>query len=291
VFTFATIPAGQYRLGSTEFYPEEGPEYTVDVDEFALSIAPITNHQFAAFVAETNWVTDAERTASLLRVDDEHGPGSMVFTPTDGPTDLSDWRNWWRWVPGASWRAPQGPESSIENVLDHPVTHVSFDDATAFCEWADVRLPTESEWEVAARGGLVGAAFTWGATDHHGTALRANTWQGNFPWKNDGALGWCGTSPVGTFPPNDYGLVDMAGNVWEWTSSPWTADHTKENQVAGSGCGCGCTSGISDEAFVLKGGSFLCSIDYCFRYRPAARSSQTRDSSTSHIGFRVAKIQ
>ena len=287
---FVKIPAGRYLLGSRDFYPEESPPFAVDSGEFEMATTPVTNRQFATFVAATGWITEAEKIPLLSGNRQETNPGSMVFQPTDGPVDLTDWRNWWRWVPGASWKNPNGSGSSIDHIMEHPVTHVAYADALGFCEWAGVRLPSEVEWEIAARGGLHNAAFAWGDADQNSSNLLANTWQGSFPWKNTGAGGWRGTSPVATFPANHYGLFDMTGNVWEWTSSAWTTTHAANSEISSLGCRCGCSTTSSQAAMVIKGGSFLCSIDYCFRYRPAARSSQTTDSSLSHLGFRVTKI-
>ena len=306
---FKTVPAGRYLLGSRAYYREEAPGFALELAEFEIATTPVTNAQFARFVAETGWVTDAELTPPTLPTSPtpskapdtpNNQPGSMVFRPTSGPVSLADWRAWWHWTPGANWRAPQGPGSSIEQLAAHPVVQVSHRAALGFCEWAGFRLPTEDEWEVAARGGLIEQEFAWGATDHTPERLLANTWQGRFPYQNDGALGWRGTSPVGAFPPNGYGLFDMVGNVWEWTNSPWTPSRTAPaptaaTQVApppqGEGCGCGCRSASAAEPFVIKGGSHLCTIEYCFRHRPAARSAQDSRSATTHLGFRVAKNQ
>lgn len=275
-------------MGSDAFYSEEGPVVDVTVAPFKIDPTPVTNREFAQFVDATGYVTVAERelqTADFPNaVDLNTAPGSLVFTPTSGPVDLRDWRQWWRWVAGAHWRMPSGPGSSIGNLDDHPVVQVSFEDASTYASWAGKRLPTESEWEFAARGGLDGATFAWGEEAQHEGTLRANTWQGVFPYENTGALGWIGTSPVGTFPPNGFGLFDVTGNVWEWTSSPWSFRH----ETASS---CQCSPAPVDQAAgrVLKGGSHLCAPEYCLRYRPAARSQQSDDSSTTHIGFRCAR--
>ena len=217
------IPGGTLLMGSDEFYRDEGPVHEREVAPFELDVHPVTNEEYQAFVDETGYVTVAERD---MNPSDFPGadpadlvPGSMVFTPTTGPVDLRDWRQWWRWEPGASWREPEGPGSSVADRLRHPVVHVSFEDASAYATWAGRRLPTEAEWEWAARGGLVGARFAWGDEERPQGRLLANSWQGRFPFHNSGAEGWVGSSPVGTFPPNGYGLLDMIGNVWEWTSS------------------------------------------------------------------------
>ncbi|MBD8079441.1 formylglycine-generating enzyme family protein [Cellulosimicrobium arenosum] len=310
------IAGGRFRMGSESFYPEEGPVVDVDVAPFEIARTPVTNREFAAFVAETGYVTTAELApdpADFPGADPRLlVPGSLVFTPTDGPVDLGDWRQWWHWETGACWRHPAGPGSSADGLDDHPVVQVSFLDASAYAGWAGLRLPTEAEWELAARGGLVGATYTWGEEPQDGR--RANTWQGRFPYRNTGAGrgGWRGTSPVGSFPSNGHGLADMTGNVWEWTVDAWTDGHRRSDLPALTAetgvppaCTCGCgpdgggagaradgTPGASvapPERLVLKGGSHLCAPEYCLRYRPAARSPQTPDSATTHIGFRCAR--
>ena len=294
--TAALVPiaGGTFRMGSEGWYPEEGPVVEVTVEPFAIARYAVTNRQFAEFAEATGHVTTAEREldpAELPGVDDRE-PGSLVFTSTAGPVDLRDWRQWWRWVPGASWRHPRGPGSSIEGLGDHPVVQVSFDDATAYAAWAGLRLPTEAEWELAARGGLDGATFAWG--EEPNDSMRANTWQGRFPYRNTGAgaSGWVGTAPVGSFPPNGFGLFEMTGNVWEWTADAWTDGH-RGPAAAPLKVSCGCSpdpvAGPGEDRRVLKGGSHLCAPEYCLRYRPAARSPQTPDSAATHIGFRCAR--
>lgn len=284
-----TLPGGRFLMGSDAFYPEEGPVHEVEVAPFALARYAVTNAEFAQFVHETQYLTVAERPLDPeLFLHDRVAslePGSLVFTPTDCAVDLGDWRQWWRWLPGASWRNPRGPGSSIEGLDQHPVVQIALEDASAFAAWAGSRLPTEEEWEYAARGGLEGATFTWGEEPNDGT--RANTWQGRFPYENNGARGWVYTAPVGTFPPNGFGLHEMTGNTWEWTMTVWTDRHRMPDSCCprGSGRSDGATGG----SLVLKGGSHLCAPEYCLRYRPAARSQQSADSATTHIGFRIAR--
>ena len=280
------LPGGSFQMGSTTFYPEEAPEHTATVAPFAIERHPVTNAQFAAFVDATGYVTVAERPldpalypgvapADLL-------PGALVFRPTAAPVDLTDWRQWWDWAPGANWRAPFGAGSDIAGKQDHPVVQVAYPDAAAYAAWAGRRLPTEAEWEYAARAGS-DSTYPWGDEPTVGGEPMANTWQGRFPYRNDGARGWMGSSPVGAFPPNGFGLLDMIGNVWEWTTTRFSPGH---RAAPGSAC---CPPGSDPDPTVsqtLKGGSHLCAPEYCHRYRPAARSPQSQDSSTTHIGFR-----
>jgi len=206
-------------------------------------------------------------------------PGSLVFHPTRGPVDLSDFRNWWSYLPGASWSRPEGPGSDVYTRAGHPVTHVAHEDALAYAAWAGKALPTEAEWEHAARGGLVGAVYAWGNAPFPDGRVMANTWHGEFPWQNLSVDGFTGTSPVGSYPANGYGLYDMTGNVWEWTRDPFTASHAEAP----------CCGPPADERIprrIIKGGSHLCAPNYCLRFRPAARQGEAVDTSTSHIGFR-----
>jgi sulfatase modifying factor 1 len=279
------LPAGSFRMGSTRFYPEEAPVHTAKVSAFAIEQHPVTNAQYAEFVADTGHVTVAERPLDPALYPgvaaQDLAPGALVFRPTQGPVDLRDWRQWWDWAPGASWRHPFGPDSGIADRMDHPVVQLAYTDAAAYAQWAGRRLPTEAEWEYAARGGST-TTYAWGDDVAPDGRLMANTWQGHFPYRNEGALGWVGTSPVGAFPPNGFGLVDMIGNVWEWTTTRYAAQHLTGEK----GC---CTPSRTPDPTVnqtLKGGSHLCAPEYCHRYRPAARSSQSQDSATTHIGFR-----
>ncbi|MCS5719333.1 formylglycine-generating enzyme family protein [Herbiconiux sp. CPCC 205763] len=290
------LPGGTFRMGSTAFYADEGPVHARTIASFALDEHPVTNREFAEFVEATGYVTVAEEPldAAVFPTlsDEERAPGAMVFTPTRGPVDLHDWRQWWAWVPGARWNEPFGPGSRIDDRLEHPVVQVAFRDASAFATWAGKRLPTEAEWEYAARGGIDGAAFAWGDDPDSADDLRANHWQGRFPFLNTGAAGWVGTSPVGTFPPNAFGLFDMTGNVWEWTSDLYTSRHQPADaQPPERGLRPDLALPVAEEEprRVLKGGSHLCSPEYCLRYRPAARSPQSDDTSMTHIGFRCAR--
>jgi formylglycine-generating enzyme required for sulfatase activity len=281
------IPAQTAVLGSDEHYPEEAPSHSVSVAGFSIEAHPVTNAEFAEFVAATGYVTVAEQAPDPARYPgapkENLQPGSMVFRRTSGPVDLRHLSQWWAWTPGASWRHPVGPGSSIAKRADHPVVHIGYDDALAYATWAGRSLPTEAEWETAARGGLDRAAYTWGDQPAQPGQRLANYWHGDFPWRPDAGYGR--TTPVGSFPPNGYGLFDMAGNVWEWTTD-WYAETR-----AGEPC---CEADSYDPAQpqfriprkVIKGGSFLCADSYCQRYRPAARRPQPIDTGMSHIGFR-----
>jgi formylglycine-generating enzyme required for sulfatase activity len=293
------ISGGTSRLGSDAHYNEEGLVHAVFVDAFFIDIHPVTNKEFAEFVAATGYSTIAERP---LDPADFPGapvenlvPGSMVFVPTDGPVDLRHLSQWWAWTPGASWRYPEGPGSSVADRSDHPVVHVGHADAQAYAAWAKKQLPTEGQWEVAARGGLDGMAFTWGDVEDSVGEPMANYYRGDFPWNPLPGSG--STTPVGTFPSNGFGCFDMAGNVWEWTDD-WYSSRRHEEVTAtccvprnprGAPISESYDSGQSQFAIprkVIKGGSFLCADSYCRRYRPAARRPQAIDTGMSHIGFR-----
>jgi len=270
------IPGGTFRMGSERFYPEERPGRRVAVDGFSIDRGPVTVSEFRRFVDATGYVTVAERPlepADFPGADPEMlVPGSLVFRKTAGPVDLRDVLQWWSYEPGATWR--DGPD-------DHPVTHVAFEDAETYAAWAGKKLPTEAEWECAARGGLEDADFAWGDEHSPGGRAMANTWQGQFPWENLGA--YQGTSPVGAFPPNGYGLLDVTGNVWEWTSDLFAAHPPGETSRA---CCLASDPGPAIQRRVIKGGSHLCAPNYCLRYRPSARQAEGVDTSTQHIGFR-----
>ena len=283
-------------MGSVAFYADEGPVHERQVASFEIDVHPVTNRQFARFVEATGYITVAEEPLDPVRFpdlgDDERAPGAMVFSPTSGPVDLRDWRQWWSWVPGARWAEPFGPGSHTSDRLDHPVVQVAYRDASAYAAWAGKRLPTEAEWEYAARGGLDGAHFAWGDEHDSPDDLRANHWQGRFPYLNTGAAGWVGTTPVGTFAANEFGLYDMTGNVWEWTSDNYAPRHVPPGvrpPEQGARPGLTLAAAPQEERRVLKGGSHLCSPEYCLRYRPAARSPQSDDTAMTHIGFRCVR--
>jgi formylglycine-generating enzyme required for sulfatase activity len=288
------IPSGSFTMGSNDHYPEERPARKVSVSGFWMDVYPVTNRDFARFVDATGWVTSAEIAPNAAdypgALPEQLVPASLVFTPTDGPVDLRDVSNWWRYIPGADWRHPYGPETTLDGLMNHPVIHVAWRDVTAYAEWAGAELPREAEWEFAARGGLEGAVFAWGDEFQPAGAHMANVWQGNFPYHNATSDGWTRTSPVGAFRANGYGLYDMIGNVWEWTADWWSTAATR----GGTCCAVIDPRHASIDPRdacaiprkVLKGGSHLCAPNYCQRYRPAARHAHAIDTSTSHIGFR-----
>ncbi|WP_435361824.1 formylglycine-generating enzyme family protein [Haloarchaeobius sp. DFWS5] len=294
------VPGGRFTMGSNDHYPEEAPAHDVRVEGFWMDATPVTNAQFQTFVDETDYVTVAERdpdSADYPEADPELlVAGSAVFTPPSEPVPLQDPSQWWQYVPGACWRHPEGPESDITDRLDHPVVHVTFKDAQRYARWAGKRLPTEVQHERASRGGLDGATYAWGDEFTPDGNHMANTWQGLFPWENLAEDEYVGTSPVGSFPANGYGLYDTIGNVWEWTDDWFQPRHPDE---ATSPCCApknprgGTKAGSVDPRDaaqvprkVLKGGSHLCAPNYCRRYRPAARYPEPVDTSTNHVGFR-----
>lgn len=292
------LPGGEFRMGSTSFYPEEAPIHTVTVAPFAIERHPVTNAEFAEFVDATGYVTVAEKPLDPALypgvAQEDLLPGALVFRPSAGPVNLEDWRQWWDWAPGAHWRRPFGDGSDIAGKDDHPVVQIAYPDAGAYAAWANRRLPTEAEWEYAAAAGAT-TTYAWGDEPTVDGNLMANTWQGRFPYRNDGAANWVGTSPVGTFAPNAFGLFDMIGNVWEWTTTPYSARGHARRDAGADGSSldlpansCCPPPADPDPTVIqsLKGGSHLCAPEYCLRYRPAARSPQSQDSSTTHIGFR-----
>ena len=289
------IPGGGFTMGSDSHYPEEAPARPAEVAGFWIDAAPVTNRAFADFVTRTGYISLAERPLDPREfpglAPEQVAAGSLVFRRTTGPVDTRDMRHWWHWVPGACWRHPEGPGSSLAGREQHPVVQVALEDAEAYAAWAGLALPTEAEWERAARGGLEGAEFAWGEELAPGGRHLANTWQGDFPWRNSEEDGFAGTSPVGSYPPNGFGLFDMTGNVWEWTADWWSSGPVKACCSAGEETRRNASrQGNSPiPRKVVKGGSFLCAPSYCRRYRPAARHAQPIDSGMSHIGFRCIR--
>jgi formylglycine-generating enzyme len=293
------IPGGTFMMGSNEHYSEESPVHIVTVGGFWMEQFTVTNEQFSRFIEETGYLTLCQRPPNK---DDYPGalpellvPASVVFQATAQPVDLRNHFNWWKYIPGADWRHPRGPESSLEGLEKHPVVHVAYEDVEAYAKWAGKELPTESEWEFAARGGIEGAEFVWGDEFTPDGKQMANTWQGEFPHENLLEDGYEWTAPVGSFPPNGYGLFEMAGNVWEWTTD-WYQEHSR---IVNTCCGKvnprggdkeqsydPCVPEVKIPRKVMKGGSYLCAPNYCRRYRPAARMAQPVDTSTCHLGFR-----
>jgi len=289
-------------MGSDHHYAEESPAHAVWVGGFWIDRTPVTNRQFRRFVQATGYVTFAQIAPNP---DDYPGalphmlnPGSLVFTPPGRPVDLRDWSQWWRFTFGAYWQAPYGPDSCLMGLDEHPVVHIAYQDAEAYATWAGKVLPSEAEWEYAARGGLEGAEFAWGDTFSPGGRHMANTWQGNFPHENTQADGFARTSPVTAFPANAYGLYDMIGNVWEWTTNWYSTRHAPTAACCATQ---GLRGGAEEASYdpsqpnvriprkVVKGGSHLCAPNYCRRYRPAARHAQPVDTSASHVGFRCIR--
>ena len=267
----AWVPGGRYMMGDS-VYPEEGPPREVRIAGFWMDRHEITNRQFAAFVRATHYVTEAERAAQ---------PGAMVFVMPRRVSDLSDISQWWRYVPGANWRHPAGPGSSIEGREDYPVVEVSYADAQAYAHWAQRELPSEEEWEWAAREADPNAA------PGHGQPEEANTWQGVFPVQNSGDDGFVGLAPAGCYKPNRLGLYDMIGNVWEWTRSRFTPDHSAAEAYMPSPDSVPRMQGHDEVSYTIKGGSYLCAPNYCMRYRSGARQPQEADLGASHLGFRT----
>lgn len=306
------IPGGKFVMGSASSYAEahEGPEIKVIVDSFYIDKTEVTNAAYALFAEATAYVTIAERPVDweLIKLDLPQGtpkphdsllaPGSLVFVPPSGPVSLDNIENWWQWTTGASWRAPEGPGSDLEGRSDHPVVHIAYEDAEAYAKWAGKRLPTEAEWEYASRAHGENSQFQWGEELSPDGKYLANFFQGQFPYNNLLADGYARTAPVGSFAPNEHGLYDMIGNVWEWTADLYRPD-TKKMYAAMDMKGCRNPRGpeqsfdpndpYATEKRVTKGGSFLCSAEYCSNYRPTSRMATNYDSGQSHLGFRCVK--
>lgn len=306
----AWIPGGEFSMGladpralpqgGREAMPDARPIHRVVVDGFWMAKTPVTNAQFAAFVSDTGYVTVAERPLDPADFPgapkDLLVPGALVFSDPTSVRGLANYQQWWRWVPGAQWRNPLGPESSIAGKEDHPVVQVAWEDAVAYAEWAGGRLPTEAEWEFAARGGLTGQPYPWGAELAPGDEWSANIWQGNFPVENTAADGFPGLAPVGRFPPNPYGLYDMGGNVWEWCADWYharayamrsTADEPVINPTGPARSFDPAEPGTPKRA--TRGGSFLCTDQYCTRYMVGTRGSAEPNSGALHTGFRIVR--
>ena len=304
------IPGERFMMGSEGplALDDEGPVHEVSVSGFWLDAHEVTNEEFARFVEDTGYVTTAERAPTLEELAEQLPPGaelpnaadlracSLVFTPPQSGQRVRGFLDWWRVSEGASWRHPEGLGSDLEGRWDHPVVHVSHDDAAAYCAWAGGRLPTEAEWELAARGGLAGAVYVWGDEKPAQGTWLANTWQGPFPYRDEGKDGHPGIAPVGSYPPNPYGLFDMSGNVWEWVAD-WYRPDAYALRAADPAL---CDDPKGPEApydptepyakkRVTRGGSFLCADSYCIGYRPSARMRTTADTSLGHTGFRCAR--
>jgi len=303
------IPGGEFTMGSNsdKAWPDEKPAHRVRVDGCWMDQTEVTNAQFQAFVDATGYVTTAEKPPSLEEImkqsppdtpappKEKLVPGSLVFLPTKGPVDTRDYSQWWHWTPGASWRHPEGPASNLQGREQHPVVQVSWDDAIAYTSWAGKRLPTEAEWEFAARGGLEGKAYVWGDEPFSEEKPQCNIWQGEFPYHNTLKDGFERTAPVKSFPPNGYGLYDMAGNAWEWCADWYDRELYRRREGKGTvvnPTGPDHTIDATQPFMpqrVQRGGSFLCNDSYCSRYRPSARHGCSPDTGMSHVGFRCAK--
>lgn len=303
------IPGGEFRMGSDtdSGWDDERPSHRVRVDGFWLDATEVTNAQFREFIDATGYVTTAEKAPTVEEIlaqsppgtppppKEMMVPGAVVFTPPDKEVSTDDFFQWWSWTPGANWKHPEGPESDLADRDDHPVVHVSWDDAVAYCKWAGKRLPTEAEWEFAARGGLKGATYVWGEEPPSDVKPQANLWTGEFPHQNTAKDDYARTAPVKSFPANGYGLYDMAGNVWEWCSDWYDRDAYQRRSLSDVTINPrGPNQSIDPQRPFMpqrsqRGGSFLCHDSYCSRYRPCARHGCSPDTGMSHVGFRCAK--
>ncbi len=293
------IPSGTFTMGSENGQTDEKPVRQISVDGFWIDKTEVTNEEFERFVKATGYVTVAER-----KPDPKDFPGadpamlvagSIVFQPPPGEVPLNNYYAWWTYIPGANWRHPEGPGSNLQGREKHPVVQVSFFDAEAYCKWAGKRLPTEAEWEFAARGGLSGKMYGWGDEQTPAGKWVANIWQGKFPNENSLDDGFRTTAPVGSYPANGYGLVDMSGNVWEWCAD-WYGANVYANMPAKNPQGVSIAESNDENEpgvpkRVQRGGSYLCADTYCTGYRPSARMKNTPDSATSHTGFRCVRTK
>jgi sulfatase modifying factor 1 len=299
------IPGGEFTMGTDdpESYQYERPAHRVRVDGFWMDATEVTNADYKKFVDETGYITTAEKAPEWDELKKQLPPGtpkpaqtflpgSLAFTPPGYAIALDDYTQWWSWQNGTNWKHPEGPGSTIDGKEKYPVVHISYDDAIAYCKWANKRLPTEAEWEFASRGGREGQTYSWGNEFNPGGKFMANTFQGVFPGKNSGDDGFVGSSPVKTFPPNDYGLYDIIGNCWEWTSDYYNVSYYGELAKQGLALNPPGAKTPYDpqEPYAIKhvtrGGSYLCAENYCVNYRPSARQGSAFDSGMSHIGFR-----
>jgi formylglycine-generating enzyme len=302
------IPAGRFFMGgdNNQADADELPKHEVELSAFYMDITEVTNEQFKKFVDATGYITTAEKKPNWEDMKAILPPGtpkpadsllvaaSLVFKSTTSPVDLNDYSQWWSWVTGANWRHPQGPSSSIKGKENLPVVHVSWDDAMAYCKWAGKRLPTEAEWEFAARGGLINNIYPWGNEHVNTGKSKCNSWEGKFPYLNEKQDGYITAAPVKSFYPNGYGLYDMAGNVWEWCSDLYNADYYKELKNTKSINPKGPSKSFDPqepytEKRSLRGGSFLCNDGYCSGYRVARRMKSSHDTGLEHTGFRCVR--
>lgn len=305
------IPAGEFTMGTNdeESYEHERPAHHVRVDGFWIDVTEVTNQQFKEFVDATNYITVAEKKPEWSKLQEQLPPGaqkpdddklvagSLVFTPPTYAVTMNDYSQWWSYVPGADWKHPEGPGSNIEDRMQHPVVQVSYEDALAYCSWANKRLPTEAEWEFASRGAVEGQRYAWGAEFTSQGKQMANTFQGAFPGENTVEDGFVGTAPVKSFAPNGYGLYDMIGNAWEWTSDYYDTKYFRDEAQRGVSVnprGCEVPFDPTDpysKKRVTKGGSFLCAQNYCVNFRPSARQGSATDTGMSHMSFRCVTTQ